>query len=58
MAMKLPSISHDRSKESPEEKARWFQSLSFQERMDLLYIYTDLILLNNPDIKKKKCSTG
>ena len=31
-----PSISHDRQEETPEAKARWFQSLSMSERMDLL----------------------
>lgn len=43
-------ISHDRSEERPEAKARWFQSLSLQERMDYLCEITDLILANNPDI--------
>jgi len=52
--MENSSISHSRRKESPEAKARWFQSLSLQERMDLLCFYTDLILTNNPGIIKKK----
>lgn len=52
--MKFQSVSHDRSKESPEEKARWFQRLSLEERMELLCFYTDLILRNNPDINKEK----
>jgi hypothetical protein len=52
--MKKPSVSHGYSKESLEEKARWFQQLSIQERMDLLCFYTDLILSNNPEISKKR----
>jgi hypothetical protein len=45
-----PTISHDRQQETPEAKARWFQSLSIAERMDLLCFFTDLILMNNPHI--------
>lgn len=49
----LETISHDRSDESPESKARWFQSLSLAERMDMLCFFTDLILDNNPKIVDK-----
>lgn len=52
--MKEFSISHSFKKESPKEKARWFQQLSLQERMDILCFYTDLILSNNPEIIKKR----
>ena len=48
------SISHDRSEESPEAKARWFQSLSIEERMELLCAFTDMILALNPDIVEQK----
>ena len=48
------SISHSREDESMEAKARWFQSLSLSERMDLLCSFTDLILSNNPKIAEKK----
>lgn len=48
------SISHNRDEETPEAKARWFQSLSLEERMDYLCALTDLILENNPDIVKQK----
>ena len=34
--MKQPKISHDRGEETPEAKARWFQSLPLEERMRLL----------------------
>ena len=47
-------ISHGFDEETPEAKARWFQSLSLEERMDLLCSFTDLILENNPDIMEKK----
>jgi len=47
-------LSHDRNDESMEAKARWFQSLSLKERMDLLCFFTDLILQNNPGIVEQK----
>ena len=47
-------VSHGRSEETPEAKARWFQSLSLSERMELLCDITDLILSNNPRIAEKK----
>ncbi len=48
------SISHDIRDESIEAKARWFQSLSLEARMDVFVAFTNLILENNPDIVKKK----
>jgi hypothetical protein len=48
------TISHDLAEETPEAKARWFQSLSLTERMDLLCFYTDLVLENNPLIVERK----
>ena len=48
------SISHDIRDESLETKARWFQSLSLEERMDMFVSFTNLILENNPDIVKQK----
>jgi len=48
------SISHSRTEETPEAKARWFQSLSLEERMELLCLYTDLILSANPTILESK----
>lgn len=50
----LNTISHNRSDENLESKARWFQSLSLLERMDMLCFFTDLILENNPKIVEKK----
>jgi hypothetical protein len=52
--MMSQAISHDRREETPEAKARWFQSLSLAQRMDLLCAFTDLILSNNPEIVEQK----
>jgi hypothetical protein len=48
------AISHDLQEETIEAKARWFQSLSLQDRMDLLCFFTDMILSNNPKIVDQK----
>lgn len=48
------SISHDIRDESLEAKARWFKSLSLEERMEVFVAFTNLILENNPDIVKQK----
>jgi hypothetical protein len=50
----IGSISHDIREESLEAKARWFQSLALEERMDVFVAFTNLILENNPDIVKRK----
>jgi hypothetical protein len=38
------TISHNINEETLEAKAKWFSSLSYAERMDLLCEFTDLIL--------------
>jgi len=48
------AVSHDREEETPKAKARWFQSLSLSERMELLCSFTDLVLTNNPKIVEQK----
>lgn len=48
------TISHSWQDETPEAKARWFQTLSLKERMDLLCFFTDMILQNNPKILELK----
>jgi hypothetical protein len=48
--MNAPNISHDRAAETPEAKARWFQSLTLEERMAVFCELTELILENNPRI--------
>ena len=50
----MEAISHDRHEETPEAKARWFQSLPLSERMELLCSFTDLVLSNNPEIVEQK----
>lgn len=45
-------ISHDFTDESLDAKARWFQTLTLSERMDLLCELTDLVLENNPNVVK------
>ena len=49
-----PFVSHDRADETPEAKARWFQSLSLEERMELLCAYTDLALSVNPNLPDRR----
>ncbi len=47
----MGSISHDfQVEETIEAKARWFQSLSLEERMDVFCQITNLVLENNPEI--------
>ncbi len=48
------TISHELAEETLEAKARWFQSLTLSERMDLLCFFTDLVLENNPLIVERK----
>jgi hypothetical protein len=47
-------ISHDRQQETPEAKARWFQSLTIEERMEIFCAITDFIFEINPIIVEKK----
>ena len=48
------SVSHSFADESIDAKARWFKSLTVEERMDVFVSFTNLILENNPEIAKKK----
>ena len=50
----IEQIFHSRDAESAIAKARWFQSLSLPERMDIFTAYTDLILDINPKIMELK----
>ena len=50
----IGSVSHDIRDESLKAKARRFQSLSLEERMDVFVAFTNLILENNPEIVKRK----
>lgn len=54
MGMMQPGVYFDRTQETPEAKARWFQSLTLAERMEILCAYTDMILAVNPRIADVK----
>jgi hypothetical protein len=55
MAVSSPrGVSHDRHEETPENKARWYQSLSLEERMEILDAVTDLALTANPGLPDKR----
>jgi hypothetical protein len=48
------AVLHDRTEETPEAKARWFQQLSFEERGELLCSFTEMILELNPQVAELK----
>ena len=48
------SVTHDQHEETPEQKARWFQSLPLSERMEMLCAFTDLALELNPRLQDVK----
>jgi hypothetical protein len=48
------TVSHDRREETPEAKALWFQSLSVEDRMDLLCELTNMVLEVNPAVLERK----
>jgi hypothetical protein len=48
------TVSHSWADETPESKARWFQSLTLAERMEMLCWFTDMILSANPHIMEQK----
>ena len=55
------TVSHNRDDESLEAKARWFQALSLEERMDILCELTDLVLENNlqmAEVERAQSSSG
>lgn len=43
-------ISHDMAEETIEAKARWFQSLTMEQRMRVFTDFMDLIFAVNPHI--------
>jgi hypothetical protein len=47
-------LSHHRREETAENKARWFQSLTLDERMDLLCEFTDLALSVDPHLASRR----
>ena len=51
---KVHTVSHDWQEESGEAKARWYQSLSLKERMDMFCWFTGMVLGANPGIVEQK----
>ena len=49
-----PRISYDRRDESLEAKARWFQSLTVQERLEIFSELTEVVLAANPRAMEAK----
>ena len=52
--MESLSISHDWQEETPEAKARWFQSLSLSERLDVFFNLMDVMMEINPAMAESK----
>ena len=50
----MHNITHDRSSESIREKAKWFQTLTVEERLDMLSFLTELALQRNPHLMEFK----
>ncbi len=48
------TISHSFAEETPQGKAKWFQTLSIEERMEMLCTFTDFILSMNPTIADRR----
>jgi len=46
-------VSHDRADEDLVAKARWFQSLTQEERIELFCEFTEMIFENNPGIAER-----
>ncbi|PID55689.1 hypothetical protein CSB45_14750 [candidate division KSB3 bacterium] len=49
-----PTISHQWQDETIEAKTLWFRALPLDERMDMLCMFTDLILSVNPTIVEQR----
>jgi hypothetical protein len=49
-----PKVSHDWAEETLLAKARWFQSLSVEERAELLCEWTELAFAVDPDIADRR----
>jgi hypothetical protein len=50
----MKNISHKRQDKSIEAKAKWFRSLSIEERMEIFCEFSDMILENNSNIVNSK----
>jgi len=47
-------VCHSREEETLEAKARWFQSLSLQERMELFCEVTEMALAADPHLPERR----
>lgn len=54
----LRSISHDRADESMAAKARWFQTLSTEERLEFLCELVDMALEVRPQLAEPADATS
>lgn len=52
----ISSISHDWADEPIEAKARWFKSLSPEERMQVFDEFTEFLLSVNPGLLETKAN--
>lgn len=50
----IREVSHDSVEETPEMKARWFRSLTIEERMEVFCAIMDLALGVNPKLMERK----
>ena len=48
-----PHVTHDRQAESMAAKARWFQSLPLEQRMEIFCEITEMALSANPSLARK-----
>lgn len=53
-----PCISHSRSEETLEAKARWFRTLSPEKRLEYACAIMDLVRENNPKLLKAQNVRG
>jgi hypothetical protein len=52
----ISSVSHDSADEPLETKARWFKSLTPEERMQVFDEFTELLLSVNPGLLETKAN--
>lgn len=53
MANLKSGVFHGRESETLQAKARWFQSLSLEERMEYLCAVTDMVIENTPRLPER-----
>jgi hypothetical protein len=48
------TVTHDRTEETIEAKVLWFRSLTLTERMEMLCVFTEMLLMTNPKIVEQR----